>query len=282
MLTWTTIALTAAFLASAGVFIDRLLLHRKKPALHHKLTEWWLRLDASKIGEIPKLMAGWVLGLGKRIFRWPLLSWQSVVLLLIASWILTTTSSTLGNVIDWTSKHGPAPNLVENLPFYWTYLTNLPFDIITITVTAWVLRFVLRSSVVKSMAAVLIDIIIAALLVWICMSSILWISGKSAEYDFPGSELFLTRYVRNFPPGIQQRALDDGFSKEAKVKYHSKSSFLEHISQVRTDYVTLLLEGSGAESTFESEGVYKIIEGQRSEIYVISSWGGRRSPGACI
>ncbi len=146
MLTWTTIGLLAGFFAGAGALIDGFWLRRKKPALHHKLTEWWLRLDASKISEIPKLMAEWVLGLGKRIFRWPLLSWQTLVLLLVASWILTTTSSMLGNVIDWTTKRGPAPNLVNDLPFYWTYLTNLPFDIITILVTAWILRFVLSST----------------------------------------------------------------------------------------------------------------------------------------
>ena len=141
-----------------------------------KLTEWWLRLDNSKIQEIPKLMAEWVLRLGKRIFRWPLLSWQSLVLLLVASWILTTASATLGNVIDAATKRLPTyNNFVDALPFYWVYITNLPFDIITIMVTAWILRFVLRSSVVKSMAAVLFDILIAALLVWICMASINWI-----------------------------------------------------------------------------------------------------------
>ena len=269
MLTWTTIGLLAGFFTAAGVVVDRLWLRRKKPALHHKLTEWWLRLDASKIGEIPKLMAGWVLGLGKQIFRWPLLSWQTLVLLLIASWILTTASTILGYMIDTIIlRVNTYDNLVDALPFYWIYITNLPFDIITIMVTGWILRFVLRSSVVKSMAAVLFDILIAALLVWICMASIIWIDDRAAEYNFPGYELFLTEYVGNSIPSIQQMALDDGFSKEAKVKKYAKSSFLEILSHTRKDYVTLFLEGTGASTTYNREVFYEIIEGQRSEKYV--------------
>ncbi len=280
MLTWTTITLTAAFLASAGVLIDRLLLHRKKPALHHKLTGWWLRLDASKIQEIPKLMAEWVLGLGKRIFKWPLFSWQSLVLILIASWILTTASATLGNVIDMTNQRLFARNLVADLPFYWIYLTNLPFDIITILVTVWVLGFVQRSGVVKSVIAVLFDIMIATLLVWICMASISWVDDRAVEYVFPGSRKFSTRTVETLDPSLQRQIFEDGFSKKAKTITYTTTSFSKLFYSTRTDYVNLLRHG-GHLSPYGQAGIIEVFENQKSIKYIVSlgiiavRWGDR-------
>src|SRR5437667_7682968 len=85
---------------TAGAVIDRILVGRHRSALHLAMVRWWSMIDDVKVPAFPALAARRVLHLGKRIFRWRLLSWQSLVICIALSWCVTSAAQLIACILD--------------------------------------------------------------------------------------------------------------------------------------------------------------------------------------
>ena len=260
MFTISTIGVIFGLFVGAGALFDKLLLKHQKILIHNALYRWWFRLENTKIRNLYKLMAEYALEIAGMIFRWPLWSWQSFILLVILSWILTSIASLIG--YHWTPQMhriSPIP-----LPIYTVYILNFPFDLLTCYATFHVLKIIRKANIVISILAIMIDILIAGILVCFCYGVIWWGSDLAFNNQSIGSEFSNSYFKQHFINNNKKVLTKDGFTEKATVNIYYKNSLLSYIKDGFSFYYKRLL-GKYCESSYIIE--YELIEGKKTKIY---------------
>jgi hypothetical protein len=138
----------------------------------------------TRVPGFPALAASRALSVGKRIFPWKLISWQSALTCVIISWLVTSAANWFGDLSDGQ----PWYPFIDNLPIFTVYLANFPFDLATIFLTVRVLQW-LRASpgVFTSIGLILVNITLAGLLAVLCAASIIKASDFARTHHLPGA-----------------------------------------------------------------------------------------------
>lgn len=269
----TTIGIITTLFAVLGYAIDKFILNKKKKDLHLNLTRWWFHLEESKFRKLPEEGARKILIAGKRVFKWKIISWKSIVLFVIISCLLTSITSIVSLFLDRRENVG--------LPPLTIYISNFPFDTLTTLVTLAVLRIVSKGKLFISIFSILSDIVIAYFFASLCAAFMGWSTdmidpflhkkfsgGQDVEYEI-------------LPDRIKTMLTDDGFSEQVSLFYIRKFSLHYGLSYYSRNAKTLLSEGSGV-FLIDKRAEYGsliAIEGQMEKKYkerfrAMSAWGG--------
>ncbi len=176
MQAWIITAALAGVFVAVGAAIDHLLIRHQKNAWHRKMTAWWMKIYETQLVDIGKLMAKSTLNVLEKVFKWPLLSWQTFFLSVLLSFFATSLAGMIGSYFDKDLAW------YITLPLFGAYLLNYPFDILTVAVTIKVLQQLRYSAPVVSLLLVLIDIVVAFILASFCLTALCWGSELTEEY----------------------------------------------------------------------------------------------------
>jgi hypothetical protein len=261
MFTIPTIGIIFGFFVGAGALFDKLLLKHQKISVHNALYRWWFRLENTRIRNLYKLMAEYALKIAAIIFRWPLWSWQSFILLVVLSWILTSIASVIGYYLT-PSIHNISP---IPLPVYTVYILNFPFDFLTCFATFHVLKIIRKANMVISILAIITDIVIAGILVCVCYGVVWWGGALALNNQSIGSEFVHSYYAQDFINKNKRLLIKDGFTEKATVKiYYGNTPLLSSVKEGFTFYYNRLI---GKYCEISSIIEYEVIEGKRAKRY---------------
>lgn len=147
--------LVISICGGTGAILDRWLLDRLKPRLHHWLLERWNQLDETSIPDLPRLMVQWTLTVWQKVFPWRLFPWQSLGICFVLSWVLTSIATLIAGMLDGGYS---SPRM---LPWFTLYLVNFPFDFLTLAITIRLLHLIQRASTLKVLALIVFDVLLA-------------------------------------------------------------------------------------------------------------------------
>ena len=174
MFTWKTILAISVALAGCGAAIDRLISLRHKTRLHLLLIKWWHRLDETRIPDFPKLLAGWLTSAFGRASKRKYGRTMILYLVLYIGFVSLASISSLpafDSRILTLSFEVPSdtlitPNFFDELPVphALSYLAVLPFDLIMIAATLYVLRLIGRSPWYVSTGAVCLHLVLSVII----------------------------------------------------------------------------------------------------------------------
>lgn len=229
MVAWTTIGIIASLLALVGAGFDRILLRRQKNTLYHALIVWWDRLDDTRVPDLPKLMADWILSASKHILKWPVISWQTAVIYIFVSFLLTTAATIFGFILDKGFFHF-FPTI---LPTFVGYVSNLIFDLITIIATVKVIFIVKKFNPLISLIAIIGDIVIAAILAIVSLSVYVRLDDMIWEHSsLSGTSYVHKHYEDAFRKSLKNALAADGFTENTHLRIHKGITFFDYITSL--------------------------------------------------
>jgi hypothetical protein len=206
-------AICLLFPSLFGVMLDRYVLSRtEKGKLYDLLMAFWLILENEKLSDLYiKCVRAYIRSV-ERIFGTRVLSKRFVATSLLTSMSLTITAICIGKLI--TGRGFTFENLAVNRAALYVgmILLNYVYDFFTIFLTTLLLKHLLKSHVLLHLPIIFIDVLIAAILSYLVMASIL--SSRVAvgldSYPADGmvSHFFMIPvYILSMLPDIEHKYL---------------------------------------------------------------------------
>lgn len=176
---WQTVGIIFATLASLGPIADRFLLARHRERLHDRFTDWWIKLDDTRIPNLPLRMAQMTVGTLDRVFGKKSLSLSSLSTSAILSVLFTAMAITVSSYAflgsdyyrsaidergEWIAFNTFRVFMNERIRNWPIYVFNIPFDIISVLVSVKLLSVASRCAPGKSALIIVLDVAIAFLL----------------------------------------------------------------------------------------------------------------------
>lgn len=248
MLAFTSVIIP--FIIGLGVLIDNYQYNAtEKSRLYRKFEKWLEYVSHNKFPALHQRLVSNLVGFIDRNFNWkkPV---AFIIKTILVSWILTTLFFLLG--IHLPSCAECKQNITiwhDYLPWYPSYVLNYFFDLLTILITIWILKYLENKNLLVSIFGISLDLVLSYVLVAFYAATVVGSSAWAVKYGLGVKYIKITEAeslaMGNPEPlsllyskGLKDNAVVDSIRKE---NFGSDAKFIFETKRVSLKMMRLIL-----------------------------------------